>query len=105
MIGPAMFESWKTLFQALRSQRAARASMWATYLCTCGSRRKGEPLGIADWRPLPLEEVRRIHIERVLETCKGNQIRAAQMLGIGRTSLYRFLKRTRKQADALTASA
>jgi DNA-binding NtrC family response regulator len=46
-----------------------------------------------DWRPLPVDEVRRIHIQRVLETCHGNRVRAAHMLGIGRTSLYRFLKR------------
>jgi len=45
------------------------------------------------WRPLTLEEVRREHIERVLQSCQGNRLRAAQMLGIGRTSLYRFLKR------------
>jgi DNA-binding NtrC family response regulator len=53
-----------------------------------------------DWRPVPLDEVRRIHIQRVLETCHGNRVRAAQMLGIGRTSLYRFLKRTGKQSAA-----
>jgi len=46
------------------------------------------------WRPLTLQEVRREHIERVLDTCQGNRLRAAQMLGIGRTSLYRFLKRS-----------
>jgi DNA-binding NtrC family response regulator len=45
------------------------------------------------WRPLPLNEVRRDHIERVLDLCSGNRVRAAQMLGIGRTSLYRYLKR------------
>jgi DNA-binding NtrC family response regulator len=49
------------------------------------------------WRPLPLEEVRRQHIRRVLESCAGNRVRAAQMLGIGRTSLYRFLKRSERQ--------
>lgn len=48
------------------------------------------------WRPLPLEEVRKQHIQRVLETCNGNRVRAAHMLGIGRTSLYRFLKRTHR---------
>jgi DNA-binding NtrC family response regulator len=53
------------------------------------------------WRPLPLHEVRRQHIQRVLESCEGNRVRAAQLLGIGRTSLYRFLKRSEKQsADA-----
>ena len=55
------------------------------------------------WRPLPLDEVRRMHIERVLESCKGNRVRAAQMLGIGRTSLYRHLKRANKKAAHASA--
>jgi DNA-binding NtrC family response regulator len=46
-----------------------------------------------EWRPLSLEEVRKIHIQRVLEMCQGNRLRAAHILGIGRTSLYRYLKR------------
>lgn len=46
-----------------------------------------------EWKPLSLEEVRKIHIRRVLELCQGNRLRAAQILGIGRTSLYRYLKR------------
>jgi DNA-binding NtrC family response regulator len=46
-----------------------------------------------DWKPLSLDEVRKLHIQRVLEICQGNRLRAAQILGIGRTSLYRYLKR------------
>ncbi len=46
-----------------------------------------------DWRPLSLDEVRKLHIQRVLEVCPGNRLRVAQILGIGRTSLYRYLKR------------
>jgi DNA-binding NtrC family response regulator len=46
-----------------------------------------------DWQPLSLEEVRKIHIQRVLDMCQGNRLRAAHLLGIGRTSLYRYLKR------------
>ncbi len=46
-----------------------------------------------DWKPLSLDEVRKLHIQRVLEMCQGNRLRAAQILGIGRTSLYRYLKR------------
>ena len=45
------------------------------------------------WRPLPLDEVRKIHIKRVLDMCNGNRVRASQILGIGRTSLYRFMRR------------
>jgi transcriptional regulator with PAS, ATPase and Fis domain len=48
--------------------------------------------GRDDWRPLSLEEVRKQHIQRVLGMRKGNRLRAAQVLGIGRTSLYRYLK-------------
>ena len=46
-----------------------------------------------DWRTLSLGELRKIHIQRVLDICKGNRLRAAQILEIGRTSLYRYLKR------------
>lgn len=53
-----------------------------------------------NWRPMPLSEIRKIHIRRVLETCNGNRVRAARMLGIGRTSLYRFLKSSDKQSAA-----
>ena len=57
-----------------------------------------------NWRPLPLDEVRKIHIQRVLEMCNGNRVRAANVLGIGRTSLYRFLKRNSRQS-AMAKSA
>jgi DNA-binding NtrC family response regulator len=46
-----------------------------------------------EWRPLSLDEVSKVHIQRVLDMCQGNRLRAAQILGIGRTSLYRYLKR------------
>jgi two-component system response regulator HydG len=42
---------------------------------------------------LSLDEVRKAHIARVLHVCHGNRLRAARVLGIGRTSLYRYLKR------------
>ena len=57
-----------------------------------------------NWRPLPLDEIRSIHIQRVLDLCHGNRVRAAQTLHIGRTSLYRFLKRGSKRAAANTAA-
>lgn len=68
---------------------------------------KPQPSGVSageNWRPLPLSEMRRIHIERVLETCNGNRVRAARMLGIGRTSLYRFLKGSDKHSAASTGA-
>jgi DNA-binding NtrC family response regulator len=44
-------------------------------------------------KPMSLDEVRQEHIQHVLELCRGNRVRTAQLLGIGRTSLYRYLKR------------
>ncbi len=64
---------------------------------------RATPAGEA-WRPLPLEEVRRQHIDRVLEMCEGNRVRASQILGIGRTSLYRYLKRAGKPHSGATAA-
>jgi DNA-binding protein Fis len=49
--------------------------------------------------------VRRAHIERVLDMCNSNRVRAAQVLGIGRTSLYRFLKRKGNRAIAAKSGA
>jgi DNA-binding NtrC family response regulator len=57
--------------------------------------------GGTEWRPLSLEDVRKVHIQRVLQMCMGNRLRAAQVLGIGRTSLYRYLKRDQAEAMAL----
>jgi DNA-binding NtrC family response regulator len=68
-----------------------------------------KPMGSASagdaWRPLSLEDVRRLHIQRVLEMCEGNRVRASQVLGIGRTSLYRYLKRAGRKRAADSSAA
>jgi two-component system response regulator HydG len=53
----------------------------------------GPASAVEPWQPISLEEVSNKHIQRVLEACGGNRVRAARVLGIGRTSLYRYLKR------------
>jgi len=49
-----------------------------------------------------------VHIRSALGMCQGNRLRAAQFLGIGRTSLYRHLKRdgldTRKEKSGGAAA-
>lgn len=45
---------------------------------------------------LSLEEVQMHHIAKVLERTGGNRARAAEILGVGRTTLYRMCKKDRE---------
>lgn len=56
--------------------------------------------GGEDWKPMSLDEMRKLHMHRILEMCQGNRLRAAQVLGIGRTSLYRHLRRDSQDSGA-----
>jgi transcriptional regulator of acetoin/glycerol metabolism len=47
----------------------------------------------ADDTFLSLEELQRRHIIRVLEGVGGNKARAAEVLGIGRATIYQMLSR------------
>jgi two-component system, NtrC family, response regulator HydG len=51
-----------------------------------------ESPGDREWRPLRLDSICVQHIQRVVDMCRGNRVRAAQLLGISRTSVYRYLK-------------
>ena len=42
-----------------------------------------------------LEEVQRRHVMRVLERVGGNKARAAEILGVGRATIYQLLSRMR----------
>ena len=46
---------------------------------------------------LTLEAVERAHIESVLRHCKHNQAKAAKVLGVGRNTLWRKLKRWKNE--------
>jgi DNA-binding NtrC family response regulator len=43
--------------------------------------------------PITLQEFQDLYIQRVLALCKGDRKQTARVLGIGRTTLYRYLKR------------
>jgi transcriptional regulator of acetoin/glycerol metabolism len=47
----------------------------------------------ADDDLVPLDEIRRRHVTKVLEACGGNRTNAAQVLNIDRKTLYRKLLR------------
>jgi transcriptional regulator of acetoin/glycerol metabolism len=69
------------------------------------AREPGLAAADADLAPesLPsLELVERFHIERVVAACKGNISRAAEILGIGRNTLYRKLECFSRSVDPST---
>ncbi len=52
---------------------------------------------------LPLEEVKRMHILRVLQEVRGNKSQAAKILGIGRKTLYRKMEEYEIDSEKLAA--
>lgn len=52
---------------------------------------------------LPLEEIQRRHILRVLEMVGGNKVRAAEILGVGRATIYQLLARMKLERKEETA--
>ena len=81
-----MFENWRTLSNARWSSRKNRNCVEQDFIF------KQQPPAASSSKE-SLEEVERAHILRVLETCGGNQSRAAEVLDIDRVTLHHKLKR------------
>jgi DNA-binding NtrC family response regulator len=52
---------------------------------------------------LPLDEVQRRHVMRVLERVGGNKARAAEILGLGRATIYQILSRMKIEGKDVSA--
>ncbi|HUO15043.1 MAG TPA: sigma-54 dependent transcriptional regulator [Verrucomicrobiae bacterium] len=58
---------------------------------------------VMDESHLSLEEVQRRHILRVLEAVGGNKMRAAEILGVGRATIYQILARMKVEGKEESA--
>jgi two-component system response regulator HydG len=52
---------------------------------------------------LSLDEVQRRHVMRVLERVGGNKARAAEILGLGRSTIYQLLSRMKLESKDVSA--
>jgi DNA-binding NtrC family response regulator len=59
-----------------------------------------QPLPTPSHQPLSMEQMRASYIDQVLEAVHGNQAKAAQLLGIGRTTLHRYLRNRKTRGIA-----
>ena len=58
---------------------------------------KIDPIGLAGLKTL--EQIELDYIQQVLRACKHNQARAARVLGIGRNTLWRKLKKVQTTVE------
>jgi DNA-binding NtrC family response regulator len=46
-----------------------------------------------------LDFVIRAHVEKIIRECDGNALEAARILGIGKTTIYRYMKKWRPKTN------
>ena len=60
---------------------------------------KSKSSNAEEWQPLPLKEVEEIHLLRTLKYVNGNKKKAAELLGIERSTLYARLRNAEKKPE------
>lgn len=68
-----------------------------------GLQTPGDSDALHDQRLLSLEEMQKQHILRVLESVGGHKARAAEILGIGRATIYQMLSKMRDEGEVESA--
>jgi len=98
--------AWPGNVRQLENAIANACMMTATEVVDVGdlpeSMRAGDTVASSDSQGLmTMEEVQRRHAARVLEELGGNKLRAAEILGISRGTLYRLLRDTAASGEEL----
>ncbi|MDG1456030.1 MAG: sigma-54 dependent transcriptional regulator, partial [Planctomycetota bacterium] len=60
---------------------------------------KSKNSNVEEWQPLPLKEVEEVHLLRTLKYVNGNKKKAAELLGIERSTLYARLRNAGKKPE------
>lgn len=48
---------------------------------------------------MTLREAMLVHVQKILNVCKGNKEQASKRLGISRSTLYRYIEQIKKVAN------
>ncbi|HEY6414259.1 MAG TPA: sigma 54-interacting transcriptional regulator [Edaphobacter sp.] len=74
--------------------RCEDTTLEAGHLTSMGAMKSGARSALGTCRSMRLQDVLEQHVLHVLESCAGNKLRAAELLGISRSTLYRMIDST-----------
>ena len=101
---PRNLEELSDVVELLLTQEHAKGGLSAVHLERALAQAQPSRHGEQPARMIKLDTVLQEHIFAVLRACRGNKLRAAEVLGISRSTLYRMLDAAARHQDLPLAS-
>ena len=101
---PGNLDQLETVLRSMIADRGDQLLTAAALASCLAASAKGPEAASSAPRLVKLDQVVQEHIRCVLLACNGNKLRAAQVLGISRSTLYRMLETPSSMADIALAS-